>query len=230
MFGKLFGYGDPAVSRTLPWIGSPLLRSSVRDVLLVSIEVDTAGGYERISPGQSFHVGVSVFDPRHLFDPRRMTNPRKVIRSYQFINQDTKSSRRAAEHFLLHDTETLQLSDIAARISSLTHCRDHIVVAHGTQEPMKFLKNIHEGLALGTRYIWNAAKAAECALQLDHCPSLEDLLGALDISYARLNVAGNNAFFALKALLMLAARMVSRILMTTQPNTPALSQRTFSRH
>lgn len=41
-------------SFNLPQIGEYLPGSLIKDVLIASIDVDTGGGYEVISPGQSF--------------------------------------------------------------------------------------------------------------------------------------------------------------------------------
>lgn len=89
---QVFGYGaglDTTPLRTV----LQLPDSSVRDILLVSIDVDTGGGYEVISPGQSFHIGVSIFYMRRLAH-MSSTNPREAIASYQFINQDTNLAGR----------------------------------------------------------------------------------------------------------------------------------------
>lgn len=214
---QVFGYDDrelpPPLADPLPRTGSPLPGSCIKDVLLVSVDVDTGGGYELISPDQSFHVGISIFDTRHLIDDEGSTDPqhRGAITSYQFINQDTKPCRRAAKHFLLGATETRTLPSIAAHISDLTRDRDYILVAHGINEDAKFLNNVDPGITAGACYVLDTVKAAQYTLRLSYRYSLEKLLGELSIphEHVRLHAAGNDAFFALKALLMIAARDMS---------------------
>ncbi|KAL6889867.1 hypothetical protein HDV57DRAFT_487914 [Trichoderma longibrachiatum] len=72
--------------------------SSIKDVLFVSIDVDTGGGYQVISPEQSFHVGISLFDTRTLTKP--MEDPENAIQSYQYINNESKPCKWAAKSFL----------------------------------------------------------------------------------------------------------------------------------
>jgi hypothetical protein len=124
---QVFGYDDQKLpfADPLPRIGLPLPGSSVKDILLISIDVDTGGGYEVISPDQSFHIGSSVFDTCYLVcassDDSRQ---HEAIQSYQFINQDSKPCKRAAKYFLLGLTELQTLPNIAARILNLTRDRD----------------------------------------------------------------------------------------------------------
>ncbi|KAH7011501.1 QDE-2-interacting protein [Ilyonectria destructans] len=208
---QIFGYGDqPMHTDPIPRTGLPLPGSSIKDILLVSVDVDTGGGYEVISPDQSFHVGISIFDTRYLTS-NSSTDPQKAIASYQFINRDTKPCKQAAKRFLLGATEIQTLTAIAAKISALTQGRDYILVAHGVNEDLKFLNNIDAGIAARACYILDTVKAAQYTLQLHYRYSLEKLLDALSISYDhfRLHAAGNDAFFALKGLLMIAARDIS---------------------
>jgi hypothetical protein len=49
-----------------------------------------------ISPGQSFHVGVPIFDTRYMIGK---TQPPGAMTSYQFSNRETKPCIRAASTF-----------------------------------------------------------------------------------------------------------------------------------
>jgi hypothetical protein len=81
--------------------------SSIKDVLFVSIDVDTGGGYQVISPEQSFHIGISLFDTRSLTNP--MDDPAAAIQSYQYITKESRPCKWAAKHFLFGDTESIQV-------------------------------------------------------------------------------------------------------------------------
>lgn len=207
---QVFGYDDrnPLHTERLPRIGSP--GSSIRDILFLSVDVDTGGGYEVISPHQSFHVGISIFDTRY-FISKSFAGPQQAIRSYQFINQNSKPCKRAARRFLLGPTEILTLPDIATQISIFTQDRDYILVGHGLNEDLKFLNNVDPDIVAGACYILDTVKAAQYTLQLYYRYGLEKLLDALSIPYGspRLHAAGNDAFFALKGLLMITARDLS---------------------
>ncbi|KAL7925653.1 hypothetical protein ACQKWADRAFT_197278 [Trichoderma austrokoningii] len=205
----------------LPEIGQYLSGTSMKDVLLICVDVDTGGGYEVISPEQSFHIGISILDTRCLID--QLDNVNDVIKSYQFINKNTKPCKWAAKHFLFEETELLILSDFAIRFSSLTHGRNYIITAYGTNEDVKFFNNLNPDITAQACYVLDIVKVAQHPLRLYYRYSLEKMLDELDISYAYLHAAGNDAHFALKALLMIAVRdsqMVPRV-------SPAANEKLF---
>lgn len=176
----------------------------IKDVLITSIDVDTGGSYEVISPDQSFHIGVSGLGTRCLTE--KLDDPREAITSYQFINRETRPCKRAAIGFVFGETELMTLPDIAKRISLLIRNYDYVLVAHGTGEDVKVLNNIDPGIVNRACYVLDTVKAAQFPLQLYYRYSIENLLDEFGIRYAKLHVAGNDAHFALKALLMIAVR------------------------
>jgi hypothetical protein len=91
---------EPNSPYPLPVFGHYLPGTSIKDVLFVSIDVDTGGGYEDISPGQSFHIGRSIFDTRWLKNLESLDNPQDAIISYQFINRDDSMPRKWVAKFL----------------------------------------------------------------------------------------------------------------------------------
>ncbi|TFB02360.1 hypothetical protein CCMA1212_006087 [Trichoderma ghanense] len=178
--------------------------SSIKDVLLVSVDVDTGGGYQVISPDQSFHIGISLFDTRSLTKP--LEDPGNAIQSHQYITKESRPCKWAAKSFLFGDTELVQLPDLARKLASLTQGREYILVAHGINEDLKFLNNLDPNIATTACYILDTVNAAQHPLRLYYRYSLEKLLETLGIRYDRLHVAGNDAHFTLRSLLMLAVR------------------------
>jgi hypothetical protein len=194
---------QPCPPYNVPPIGNYLPGTSIKDILLVCVDVDTGGGYEIISPGQSFHIGISIFDTRCLI--KQLSNPCDSITSFQYINRgDTKPCKRAVRSFLFGETELVDLSDFAAKFSSLTQGRDYILVAHGINEDVKFFNNINPEISNRACYVLDTVKAAQHPLHLDYRYSLKKLLKIFKIRYAKLHAAGNDAHFALKALLTIA--------------------------
>ncbi|KAL6799500.1 hypothetical protein GGI42DRAFT_361398 [Trichoderma sp. SZMC 28013] len=188
----------------LPSIGHYLPGTSIKDVLLVSVDVDTGGGYEAISEEQSFHIGISIFDTRSLIkQPQDLGD---AVKSYQFINNNSKPCRWAAKSFLFGESKLIKLADLPASFFLLTQGRDYVLVAHGIDTDIKFFNNLNPEIANGASYILDTVKAAQCPLQLYYRYSLENLLDEFNIRYAKLHAAGNDAHFALKALLMIAVR------------------------
>lgn len=216
---QILGYHLESVQQPnspLPVIGQYLPGTSIKDVLFVSIDVDTGGGYEDISPGQSFHIGISIFDTRCLTKPKPFNNPQNIITSYQFINRDdTRPCKWAAKSFLFGETELISLPSLVTRFSLLTQGRDYIIIAHGVREDIKFFNHLDPNIANQACYILDTVKAAQYPLQLYYRYSMEKLLDEFKIPYANLHAAGNDAHFALKAMFMIAVRDGQRSLQTT---------------
>lgn len=203
-----------------PQIGQYLSGAPIKDVLLVSIDVDTGGGYETISPDQSFHIGVSVFDTRCLV--QKLDDARDAITSYQFINRESRPCKWAAKNFLFGETELMTLDDFATWFSLLIDDRDYVLVAHGVGEDLKVLNNIDPKIVDRASYVLDTVKVAQFPLQLSYRYSVEKLLDELGIAYAKLHAAGNDAHFVLKALLMLAVRDGQMVPETTTPGDEEL--------
>jgi hypothetical protein len=67
----------------LPPFGYFIPGTAIKDLLLVSVDVDTGGGYETISSGQSFHIGISTeschTDTQGTYYPTRMGKMAEII-------------------------------------------------------------------------------------------------------------------------------------------------------
>lgn len=204
---QIFGY------RAIPNIHFPFQPSSniqhlpgtqIKDLLLVAVDVDTGGGYDVISPGQSYHIGVSIFDTRLLV--QKITDASLAIQSYQFINQETKPCVKATRRFHIRDTELIALYTFPDRFFELVGSRKYVLVGHGLSEDMKFLNNINPLIVTHAAYIIDTNKAAQHPLSLYYRHSLESLLQEFGINHSQLHAAGNDAHYVLKALLMIIVR------------------------
>lgn len=213
---QLFGYSLHTLESSPyrpPQIGHCLPGATIKDILLVAIDVDTGGGYQTISSDQSFHIGVSILDTRYFGE--ELDNPRNAIVSYQFINKSTPACQRAAKKFLFRETELLPLPDIASRISSLIGDRKYVLIAHGVKEDKTFFNNLDPTIVERASYVLDTVKAAQFPLNLHFRLGLESMLDKFGITYWRLHAAGNDAHFALRALLMIVVFDGRRIQETT---------------
>lgn len=192
-------YPPPPISETLP-------NSPVKDVLFVAIDVDTGGGYEVISPGQTFHIGVSIFDTRWLVE--RHGDPKDAVKAYQFVNVYTKITRRAARGFHQGPTHLLPLPHFAARFKELTHNRRYVLIGHGLDSELKFLQNLSPSILTSAVCILDTVKVSQHILGLFYRYNLQEMLDELGIRYGRtrFHVGGNDAFWALRGVLGLAGR------------------------
>lgn len=213
---KLLGYGRPteaSVRLGVPELGTSLPGSSMWDVLLVGLDIDTFQGYEELIPDQQLHIGVSILDTRRL-DDMLVSSVREgelaaAIDSYQFTVGTSAYCRRAGTRFLFGQSRSVaRMSELKPELERLVEGRDAVLVFHGANSDLKMLRNLD--IDLRPFYVIDTNKAAQYPLQLYYRYGLEKLLDALDISYIALHAAGNDARFSLQALLMLAVKDAER--------------------
>lgn len=209
---QLLGYGRPteaAAKLGVPELGIRLPGTPMKDVLFVGLDIDTYQGYEVLIPDQQLHVGVSILDTRRLVALRDLGQHKgqlaPVIDSYQFTLGESKYCQRARNRFLFGKTKSVaSIPELKLEVEQLVEGRDVVLVCHSTNCELKMLRNL--GLDLRLIYIIDTNKVAQYALQLHYRYDLGRLLDALNISYASLHAAGNDARFCLQALLMLAVK------------------------
>lgn len=81
-----------------------------------------------------------------------------------------------------------------------------VVVLHGANSDLKITQQLGINIEETSLYIIDTNKVAQFSLQLHYRLGLEKLLDTLQIPYAYLHAAGNDARLCLQALLMLAVR------------------------
>lgn len=203
---QIMGYNTDSLEDfpySIPQLGQCIPGTSIKDLLVVSIDVDHPRWYLPIQD-LSCHIGVSILDTRCLAS--KIDDPSKAIISYQFVTDNSKSCRTAKKRFLFGETETMSVSGVAPRLAELVKDRDYVLAGHGTEEDIKSLNQIHPSIIRNSAYVLDTVKVAQFPLQLYYRYNLGKLLDEHGIKYANLHAAGNDAHFALKALLMLAVR------------------------
>ncbi|KAF3017891.1 hypothetical protein E8E14_013055 [Neopestalotiopsis sp. 37M] len=193
-------------------LGEGISSTSIKDVVFVAIDAETLQTFEEIVPDQQLHLGVSILSTRALRDFILAPSPTEVIanviRSYQFTVGESKYSRRAVRKFLFGESESIPLSDVKSRVESIIPSGDIITVFHGAQYDVKAL-NLFQ-IDLRPICVIDTVKAAQHPLHLHYRLSLENLLNKLAIPNIDLHIAGNDAHFTLRALLMLVVTDAER--------------------
>ncbi|GAW11610.1 hypothetical protein ANO14919_009570 [Xylariales sp. No.14919] len=137
---QLFGYSDTcqlSSAHGASNLGATLPNSSMKDVLLIGIDVDTYQGYEHLPTDPQLHIDVSILDTRvlhHLIheglDSMRETD---ALESYQFVVGDSRYCKTASRKFMFGKSQSIPLGEVKAQVESLV-CRggrDNILVFHG---------------------------------------------------------------------------------------------------
>ncbi|WDK11908.1 qde-2-interacting protein [Colletotrichum graminicola] len=213
---QLLGYSDvdsAAPSFRPKSLGNRLQQSSMRDVLIVGLHIDTYQGYDQLVADQQLHIGVSILDTRVLED--MLLNPttanyQEAITSYQSTVGESAYCERASRNFLFGLSQPISITELKPTIDALLSSRDYVLVLHGTHSDFKILQHLKIDLPTQSLYVIDTNKAAQSPLKLYYRYSLERLLEVLKIPYANLHAAGNDAHYCLRALLMIAVFDVER--------------------
>ena len=138
------------------------------------------------------------------------------IKSFQFTIGDSPYCRRAADKFLFGRSESILISELKPWLEQTVSERDVVLVIHGAEQDLEVLKNL--GIDLHAVFVVDTVKAAQYPLRLSYRYSLEKLLEVLGIPFTNLHAAGNDAHFALRALLMIVVKDAE-----SQPSTPSIT-------
>ncbi|KAJ0166508.1 Vegetative incompatibility protein HET-E-1 [Colletotrichum tanaceti] len=206
---QLLGYSDAesAPGFRPKSLGNRLQQSPMRDVLFVGLDIDTYQGYEQLVEDQQLHIGVSILDTRILEDmlsDPTTANYQEAITSYQFTVGESAYCQRASRRFIFGLSQPISITELKPRMDALVSQRDYVLVLHGTHSDLKILRHLEIDLPAQSLYVIDTNKAAQSPLELSYRYSLEKLLEALQIPYANLHAAGNDAHYCLRALLMIA--------------------------
>ncbi|KAI0401147.1 hypothetical protein F4802DRAFT_581397 [Xylaria palmicola] len=208
---QLFGYPDTCQLSSTHGafnLGAILTSSSMNDVLLIGIDIDTYQGYEHLPTDAQLHIGVSILDTRvlHHLIRKGLDSMREAdaLESYQFVVGDSRYCKTASRKFMFGKSQSVPLGEVKAHVESLIcrRGRNHILVFHDDHSDRKALSNLN--IQLQPLYVIDNVKAAQYPLDLPYRLGLEAMLDTFGILYANLHAAGNDAHYALRSLLMIA--------------------------
>lgn len=111
---------------------------------------------------------------------------------------------KVSNKYLFGESETIRLEDIQPRIQAIIPNRDIVLVTHDGNSDLRFAKEL--GISIEAICTIDTQMVAQHPLQLTHKASLRELLIILNCPFQHIHVAGNDANFTLRALLMLATR------------------------
>ncbi|KAI9155649.1 hypothetical protein HJFPF1_08237 [Paramyrothecium foliicola] len=187
--------------------------STMRHIRLLSIDIDKLQEIEQVI--EQFHVGVSYLDTQSLQkwlvnqnrpDITRANDP-IVTRYFVVGGKDCHSPRR--KPYLFGEPQNLSLDGFKEELRRIvSSVSDHVLLCHGSDREISVLQRLK--ICLDSLCIIDTVKAAQYPLDLSHRSSLQGLLDELKIPFAYLHNAGNDAYFVLRAFLMLAVRDAER--------------------
>ncbi|KAJ4257479.1 hypothetical protein NW762_008603 [Fusarium torreyae] len=200
----------PSAWPCVPLTSSPSgSNSQIKRLRFVSIDIDKLEEKDGII--QRFHMGLSFLDAQclqNLLFETRLPAPdtnlaSHVIRSHHWAVGSYKHFTANDIKFLFGKAQAISLSDLEARLRGFVQ-QAFVLVFHGGKQELSVLQKLN--INLGSTFTIDTVKAAQHPLQLSYRYSLQLLLDEFKIPHRQLHTAGNDAHFALRALLMIAVR------------------------
>ena len=175
------------------------------DVILVSIDFENPN---TISTGfvesSNCEIGLAILDTKDIY--QNQTPPDKLISTYNFCTGSLSYYTKAVNKFMFGETVQICTSEIVDRIQSLIPSnRNTVFVGHGILNDIKVLRSLDFQFPALLSTVIDTCQVANQVFEI-WSGSLGDLLRRIECPFNRLHCAGNDANFALRALLLLAVR------------------------
>ncbi|KAH7192679.1 uncharacterized protein B0J16DRAFT_380565 [Fusarium flagelliforme] len=190
------------------WLPNRLGETDMKDVRLICIDTDRVRR-QPIRPGEwkrrisSFHIGIAILDTKDIRDVMtrgiNLPRPADLIKTYEFAVQTQPPED---DTFIFGNTESISLESLKQKFIEWQSGHDVIGVAYSVRNDLILLKDFN--IYLNQAFWMDVAQATYPILKTTWAPKLAILLESLNIQYAKLHSAGNDAHFTMRAMLGLA--------------------------
>jgi hypothetical protein len=188
-------------------LGSKLEEShAVQNTLLVAVDFENLdnvqSGFDRRTECQ---IGLALFDPGEALSLEGI-GATMLIKTYNFVTGNTGYSNKAAKKFLFGETKRIGHEEVTKYLNSIvSRSKEIILVGHAVDNDVDCLEALGFDYEASVVAILDTQKIAVQTSIFRHA-ALHELLEELQCPFANLHSAGNDAHFALRALLLLATR------------------------
>lgn len=179
----------------------PTQPPNLADVILVAIDFENPDGIgSRLSDKLRSQAGLAIFDTKQL--EHTSVAPDQAIAVYNFVTGPRYYVSDVNRKFLFGKARTARIRASEMAESVISPHRNVVIIGHAVANELYVLQFLkisfrHTPIVLDTDAI------AEASLGLKGL-SLSRLLATLGCPFDQLHYAGNDAFFSLRALLLLA--------------------------
>ena len=178
---------------------SPVLDKPV----FIAIDLEYLSNFKQdSSQNLNSQVGVAILDSRSLIS----SPPQTAISTYNFVTGSTSYCAATAKKYLFDKTITIHQRDILFNLESfIPRTRNIILVGHDIRNDLQVLQLLDFDLHTSIGGILDLGKIASKLLPNIRI-TLSSILTELRCPFQNLHTAGNDAYFTLRALLLLAIR------------------------
>lgn len=167
---------------------------------LVAVDIDSL--QEDKNNVYQAHIGISIIDAQSLLHPS--PDNLAAIESHHLVVGSPKFERIKANRFLFGSWENVPREDIKQHINKILQGPETTLVFHEGGREISVLERLD--IQLSPYKVMDTTTLVRSPVHPRYTYSLEALLEGLEIPFANLHSAGNDAHFILRALLMLAVR------------------------
>lgn len=171
--------------------------------IFISIDMEYLSNLKQdSSQNLNSQVGVAILDSRHLIS----SPPRTAISTYNFVTGSPSYCAATTKKFLFDKTVAIHQRDILSNLESLLpRTRNIILVGHEFKNDLQVLQLLDFNLHTSIRGILDVGRIASKIIP--NIPMrLSSILSELGCPFQNLHTAGNDAYFTLRVLLLLAIR------------------------
>ncbi|KAH8670365.1 hypothetical protein BGZ60DRAFT_538068 [Tricladium varicosporioides] len=186
---------------------------TIKDMILIALDVEAPLSKQtgHLDLSKNFQVGLSTFDTRLLPSIVLATaesyiqQTANALQTYNFCGGAENYCAKASRRFLFGESEMLLPDQIKANLNAtIAKDRNIVLVVYGGHQDLLLLKDINMDIL--PVCIIDIQKASQSVLQLSRRLSLEELVTTLSCPFKYLHIAGNDANFTLRAMLLLVVK------------------------
>ncbi|CRG86385.1 hypothetical protein PISL3812_03391 [Talaromyces islandicus] len=180
---------------------------AVQNPLLVAIDFENLSNVQLgFSGREECQIGLALFDPEEALSLKE-SDSELPITTYNFVTGNASYSNKAAKKFLFGETKKIRPQEVTECLSNiLSRSKEIILVGHAVENDIDCLEALGFDYEASAVAILDTQKIAVQTSIFPHAVALHELLEELRCPFAKLHSAGNDAHFALRALLLLATR------------------------
>ena len=181
---------------------APSESQGLDEPVFVTIDFEYLSNIKDASQNLNSQMGVAILDSRDLIS----SPARTAISTYNFVTGSPSYCAATTKKFLFNKTTIIHQQDILSNLESLIpQSRNIILVGHDLRNDLRVLQLLGSNLHTSIRGILDTLRIASRILP-DIPIRLSSILNELQCPFQNLHTAGNDAYFTLRVLLLLAIK------------------------
>lgn len=173
------------------------------EILFAAIDFEYLSNLKQdLSQNLNSQIGIAILDTKDLIS----SPPQDAISTYNFVTGSPSYCAATTKKFLFGEKIPIHQRDILSNLESLIpRTRNIVLVGHHVANELRILQHLHFDLHTSIVGILDTKKIVSTMLP-NISQTLSSILSELQCPFQNLHVAGNDAYFTLRAILLLVIR------------------------